>query len=230
MNKLRRQSAGFTLIELLVSIVLIVTVVSAVCGSYLVTSRAAHLCAGRMGADQAAGRTLQQLTSLIRCGVIPNRISSTSEPKETPPTMGTFTGHNNSPEQGLLHFVTARALLEDIAPAAAYETTLRFLPIEGLLQIHQHPFIAGVEAKTSEAVWQDLLSDVTAISVRYSDGKNWETSWDMDKQRNWPASIQFELTVKDRAQRERQYQLAASPMMLVCVRAKAPPDKTARAL
>ena len=176
---------GFTLIEMLVAMVMIVTIVSMVYGSYAATSEAQGIYDSRLTCSGRAQLVLRLMSRQIRCAYVP-----ADEPNATEPAKGTeqiqnradreiFFGDTRNPRGEFLRFVTTAGLGHTLdTQRGLSRIRYKYDSRERALSIAYDPYEKQQsKAKQQVASWTRILDGVTEIEIAFHDGKQWQSQW-----------------------------------------------------
>lgn len=224
----KQTHAGFTLIEMLVALAIITGIVTMVYGSYVATTQSMDVRQARMACSERAQLVLRLMARHVRCAYVPatdpnaerasSPAGSTGAVRTAPSRAGSlvatalsrpptwFWGDTRAPRNRILSLVTTsgpatgadlrRGLCRVMYMYDRANSTLS-------ISTQQCVDLFGGREKTAPA--QPVLSGVTAVSIRFYDGRRWRDEWDYDMNKRLPHAVKFEFTAADETKRAYQY-------------------------
>ena len=212
----RKTNAGFTLIEMLVALAIIMGIVTMVYGSYVATTRSMDAHQGRMACSERAYLVLRLLGRQVRCAYVPLTDPNDETPVSAPRRGATetrirqaspwFWGNPRGRRGKILSFVTTGgpAAGPDVPPGLSRVTYL-YDRTTATLSISMQEYVSLLRRSEDAGRTQPVLNNVTAVGLRFHDGKEWQDEWDYEKNDGLPHAVKLELTVVDENEREHHY-------------------------
>jgi prepilin-type N-terminal cleavage/methylation domain-containing protein len=203
---------GFTLIEILVAVAIIATIVSMVYGSYFATSKSAQVCKKRIAMSQQGRKLLGKMAQQIRCSYAGSFKTSTTHAgkgslknEETQENITSyFVGNSGEMDGEILKLVTTYSILEEKTPGL-FEVIYKFDKRTGTLLLSQERFVDAPDSYFEKKNWQPLVENIENIELAFSDGHQWQNTWDFKEQKKLPCAVKIDITFEDENYQQYRY-------------------------
>ena len=203
--KSRTHNRAFTLLEVIVALTLIVTIVSAVYGTYLASVGSIANRRGRIRAAQEGRDLLAQMSRQIRCAyggiggsLRPLDASRPSSGDAENERAACFTGGKTTESGDLLQWVTTAAGVQGEGPASGlYYVGYKFEPRDNALLYRQQGYAPAAQEAAHNQEYMVLSNNVAAIDVSFFDGRRWHDRWPDAEKQMLPQAVKIELTMID---------------------------------
>ena len=208
-----RKRTGFTMIEMLVSLTIIAAILSMVYGSYAATTRSMDTSSDRMACIERACLVLRLMERQIRCAYAPS--PDAGSPARRAPgaasggalrdtgalprsSGGLFQGDSRDARGWVLSLVTTGgpggANVAHGLSHVAYQYDRAAVTLSICRQDRVDPLHDPADSK----LLQPLLHNVTAVTLKFHDGRQWQDAWDFRQRHRLPRAVKVELVVTDR--------------------------------
>ncbi len=214
--KSRFSKNGFTLVEILVAMMIIVTIVSLVYGSYFATSKSTQAYKSRIALFQQGRKVLGQMARQIRCSYAgtaekpapPATLTSIYQQREEIPenVISFFDSDQDNPSGEILHLVTTSAFWprKDLTDGL-FEAAYKFDKNKGALFLSQRRFTSTPENAVQKRNWQLIASNISRLELASFDGQQWLKNWNFNDKKRLPQAVKIEISCEDENYRQYHY-------------------------
>lgn len=209
----RGNNTGFTLIEILVALTIIAAILAMVYGSFAATTHAIDASGERTARMEQAGFALRLMSHQIRGAYVPNEPSPGSTPGGIQPATDAggssphrrpalFHGDSRDPGGEILSFITGSGLgAGPNASRGLSRVTYRYDRSSSTLSISREDQTDSTEPHSQAKRSNPLMNNVTAVELKFHDGRQWRQVWDASGNRELPRAVKVEIVVTDEAGR-----------------------------
>jgi type II secretion system protein J len=205
-----RGDGGFTLVELMLSLVMAVTILSVLYGTYSSATASARACRARSALYQE-GRSLMDLIGReVRCGYVP--VEQGEEADER-----TVKGDEEALVVGVdedvggghvMDVLTAGGIDAGAGLRAGLNAVAYHVESDGTLLRRQVPAVAAGDLGADEGLWLPVARGVEDIAFEYYDGEDWQSDWTpQGEEQRLPPAVRISV-VLERGEREKTFATA----------------------
>ena len=220
------RTKAFTLIEIIVAVAIVVTITSAIFGTYAAAAHSTTRAAAQARLTQQARSLIEKMTAQLRSTFWQDSSSTKQEQKQQtsqvasnlpkhqlPPSLQAGANTLNS-QTDLLCLVTTAAIFTDTTLAKGpFVARYRYDPAHNRLLYHQGWLASAAKTNTVSGLagtnralsqtdpppsqWAPLAENVKAIELTFWDGHRWRHDWNSRKQEGLPRAVKIELVLAD---------------------------------
>ena len=215
----RGLATGFTLVEILVAVVIIVSIVSMVYGSYFTTAKSTEVYKAKMILSAQARKVLMQMARQIRCSYPGKAKEHTDSAGKAPQgeikinekPIIYFNCEPDTHGGQTLHLVTTHRLFcQETQKDGLFDIIYKFDKNSGMLFLNQRQFIGTSEELIEERNFRPLLANIERFELDFFDSHQWLSKWDFKQKKELPYAVKISITCKDENQRHCHYSIVAN--------------------
>lgn len=205
---------GFTLIEVLAAVVIIVTIVSMVYGSFFAISESARSYQARITLFRHGRKVLGQMARQIRCSYVGPIEEITNKDKQmstkkngiSENIIDYFSGDADDPSREILHLVTTNGTLSfHDETNGLFDIAYKLDKSTGTLFLSQTRFSRRSNNNIEEKNFRPLFEGIKHIELEFFDGQEWLDKWDFKQKRQLPLAVKIGITCEDRNNQQSHY-------------------------